>query len=243
MRTNKPVPAILLLLLMSVSNIGAGAENASAGKFGPWQVKKAAMQAEWKIDAEYPVFDLPDIDNHIKAWLTAHAASVMDDVKDSADADIPEMLFSLEIRYSVTAAPSGAVNVLFTSLSESNHAAHPSTRLNTLNFSPKGKILFLDSLFAWPDRALDIFAREAPQRIKEYYSDQKEELADLDSMIAEGTKAIRENYSCYAVEPDGLRIHFQQYQVVPYYLGMPDVLIPLAALAPAGPNAEIWPIR
>lgn len=241
MRGNTPVSSIVLFILVAALGILAGAKGALAEQIGPWRMEKAGMRAEWKINAQYPVFGNPDVDNHIKAWLTAHAAGIMDQVKDNADADVAEALFDLKIEYSVSATPSGALSVLFTTYSDSNHSAHPSAGLSALNFSPEGKILFLDSLFAKPDLALEIFAQEAPKRIKQYYRDRKEDIEGVDDMIADGTQPARENYSCYTLESDGIRIYFQQYQVVPYYLGMSDILIPLEALESAGPNPGVWP--
>lgn len=233
---------MLLVFLVSASGLGARAADGDGAKtIGTWRVKNAGMKGEWKVDADYPVFDIPDIDNHVAAWLTAHVASLMDDAKDVADADVPETLFTVTITYEVIDAPPGAVNLLFQTTIDSNRAAHPATGWNSLTFSSKGRILFLDTLFAKPERALEIFARQAPKLVADYFKDRKDELEGLDDWIAQGTEAKAENYRCYTVERDGIRLHFQQYQVTPYSMGAPDILVPVAALAPAGPNPEVWP--
>lgn len=60
MRANNRIPTILHFLLISVWGVDANAEPAAMEKIGSWRVKKPGMKAEWKIDAEFPVFDRPD---------------------------------------------------------------------------------------------------------------------------------------------------------------------------------------
>ena len=241
MRANR-IPALTFMVMLALIT-GACAGDGEAESANSRPVKKVSMKAEWKVEAEYPDFDFPNIDNHIKAWLTAHIHSLMDNYKDVADADDPETSLTVNITYCIATDSPEVVGLLFLTVMDLNLAAHPTASYSSLNFSANGEFLSLDSLFADPDRALEIFAEQAPKLLPAAFPDREDELEGLDDWIATGTAPNLDNYSCYIVEPDGLRIHFQQYQVVPYYLGMPDVLIPLSALEPAGPNAEVWPAR
>ncbi len=201
-------------------------------------VKTAGMKVELKIDADYPVFNAPYKDNTIKAWLTAHTYVIMDNAKEMPDADIPETTLHVKIDCKTTDGPAGIVNVVFTTFYAPNLAAHPSKSLNTFVFPPEGEPHSLNSLFADPDRALRIFSEQAPKLLAANYKNK--ELDGLEDWIAEGTSPTLENYACYTVEPEGLRVYFREYQVAPYVMGMPDILIPLTALEPAGPNADVW---
>jgi hypothetical protein len=63
--------------------------------------------------------------------------------------------------------------------------------------------------------------------IKELLKD--DEYADND-WIKEGAGPKEENFAAFTLNNEGLVIHFQQYQVLPYAAGMPDVLIPQSFL-------------
>ncbi|MFR5645408.1 MAG: RsiV family protein [Bilophila wadsworthia] len=49
-----------------------------------------------------------------------------------------------------------------------------------------------------------------------------------------------ENFSSFALTPEGIRIFFQPYQVAPWAAGSQVVDIPLDALADAGPRLSLW---
>jgi hypothetical protein len=51
------------------------------------------------------------------------------------------------------------------------------------------------------------------------------ENADAD-WVNEGAAPKAENYETFTLNEEGLIIHFQQYQVLPYVAGAPDVFIP-----------------
>lgn len=63
--------------------------------------------------------------------------------------------------------------------------------------------------------------------IKEIMKD--DESAD-ETWVKTGAGPGVENFEAFTLNEKGLVIHFQQYQVLPYAAGMPDVLIPQAVL-------------
>jgi hypothetical protein len=69
------------------------------GKIGSRDVRAAGMKAEWKIDAEYPVFGVPSMDDVLRTWVTARSAMIMDNDKRMADAGNPETILDVEIDY------------------------------------------------------------------------------------------------------------------------------------------------
>lgn len=111
-----------------------------------------------------------------------------------------------------------------------------------------GAELTLDNIFANPAKALEIMAKMAPDIITaqlkkdspDLFTDGRDNM--YDEMFRTGFNPTRENYAAFMLEPNGVRVIFQQYQVLAYVFGMPEALIPLKDLQPAGPNPEIWPM-
>ena len=63
--------------------------------------------------------------------------------------------------------------------------------------------------------------------IKEIMKD--DEYAD-ETWVKEGAGPKAENFETFTLNNKGLIIHFQQYQVLPYAAGMPDVIVPRSEL-------------
>lgn len=57
-----------------------------------------------------------------------------------------------------------------------------------------------------------------PEALKEYVN-------NMVSMIKSGTEPTEENFSVFTFTPDKIKIYFNQYQVGPYVIGMPEVEI------------------
>lgn len=53
----------------------------------------------------------------------------------------------------------------------------------------------------------------------------KEYLDNMNSMIDSGTEPVVENFSIFTFTPDKIKIYFEQYQVGPYVIGMPEIEI------------------
>ncbi len=174
MRMNASRWALRLIVLPLVF----GAAACPAGE----AVKTAGMKAEVRIDADYPVFDVPHMDNIIKGWLTAHASMIMDNAGNMPDADLPEMILHVKIDYKATDGPAGIVNVVFTTRHFPNLAPHPSCSRNTFVFSPEGEPLSLESLFADPEQALRIFSEQSPKLLAAFY--ENEDLGSLDDWMS-----------------------------------------------------------
>ena len=60
-------------------------------------------------------------------------------------------------------------------------------------------------------------------------------------MVKPGTMPEEKNFSVFLLEPEGLTIYFEPYQVAPWSEGTIMVTLPLKALSPAKPRMEYWP--
>ncbi|MDR1520292.1 MAG: RsiV family protein, partial [Planctomycetota bacterium] len=188
---------------------------------------------QWSAELAYPEFGHPVIDERVRAivydLLAAHAAQLKETIGPYDHPDMSGPGNGLWIDYQATWPSSKVVSVILRVSGYNPGAAHGWHMKQTYNFSIEdGEELTLDKLFRHPEKALAIFAQLAPKLVGEIPS------------FMEGFEATPDNYAALSLEPDGVRVHFQEYQVAPYASGLLEALIPLAALEEAGPGEAVW---
>jgi hypothetical protein len=123
-------------------------------------------------------------------------------------------------------------------------AAHPLAALSTDTFDLRtGAQIHLADLFRPGSAWLGVLSMQSRARLRTLFHD-----PSLDGTIDQGTAASAGNFAGWQLLPTGLRITFSEYQVGPYAIGMPSIVIPwaslrsvlnlsspVAALTPAGP--------
>ena len=212
---------------------------------------RVKAKCQWTIEAEYPKFGNEKVDEAIQKWLEESIAGTMRSAADLVDLLEPEYSVGMEVEYDTVRFSPEVVSVAFTTHIFPYRAAHPSADIAVLNLSPvSGALLSLDDLFKDPDMALGIFSECARSAVAEELAEEFKEEPDMnveelttDDWFKNGSAPTRENYSTFAVEADGIKVYFQQYQILAYAFGMRVAHIPLEKLAPAGPNEKIWPKR
>lgn len=101
--------------------------------------------------------------------------------------------------------------------------AHPYHSYRTLNFDlGTGKVLALNDIFKPKTNYLKIFAKYSNQKLNNTLKDK--------FMISNGTAPDIKNYKTWNIEPDGILITFDEYQVAPYVDGAQEVEIPFSEL-------------
>lgn len=233
---------LALIFVISISSTG-WAEDQAAGR-----EERLRYAYAWKAEAEYPRFGVEAADQKAAEWVKRIMNAAFADAQDviEPNPDFADAGYEMGITYRTVRPLEGVASVVFEIYTYHKGAAHPLTEVEVLNLDlENGEELTLDDIFANPDKALEIFAREAPAlinaRLRGEHPDMvKADLGD-DDFFKDGFTPARENYSALSLEPGGVRVHFQQYQVLPYVFGLPDPLFPLEMLAPAGPSERIWP--
>ncbi|MDR2391527.1 MAG: RsiV family protein [Planctomycetota bacterium] len=212
------------------------------------RVRRVEMNHALEISAALPEFDNPAINEEIRGWLGRLLAAVLPQEGGDVARPADNAALSIWIDYRLSQPADQAVSVVIETSWHAEGAAHPASFVDILNFSlPDGQVLRIDTLFGDPERALAIFAKLSPglvaEKLRRENPDVFADLNDPDDvwLSRDGFAPTRENYSVLGLEPGGVRVHFGEYQVLAYAFGKPDVLIPLSALAPAGPNPDIWP--
>jgi hypothetical protein len=142
---------------------------------------------------------------------------------------------TLSINYA-SSTPSTVENLVsFTFAQEyySDGAAHPGHEVNSYTYDlTTGKLITLDDLFI--DEYLQVLSSYASSTLAISLGN----YADSD-MIHQGTAPTADNFKNFIPENDGLHIKFDEYQVAPYVVGSPEIVVPYAVLKnyinPAGP--------
>ncbi len=199
------------------------------------------------ISINYPAFGHNAIDADIRSWATSIAdafenhfdgtilapISVPED-GDALDTDKAEpapVSLDLQASYTVSRPSGNAVSITFELW---NYTGGPSGNMDiiTLNYSLiTGQRLDLVDLFELPETALELMSTYSRRELGKSMGGQR---------LLDGTEALPENFASLTLTPQGIRIHFQPYQVAGWDMGAQEVDMPLSELAPAGPLLTLW---
>lgn len=105
--------------------------------------------------------------------------------------------------------------------------AHGGTNALTYTFDKKtGAQVLLEDLFITDSPYLERISTHTKERLLETLGEYKDE-----EWITTGTAPKKDNFKSFLIDGDSLTIIFGQYQVGPYVLGMPEIMIPLSTLS------------
>lgn len=206
--------------------------------------ERATVEYSWDVKAHYPETGVAKVDTTIREWLAEH---INEHVRENAgvlvEPDYPDGGWDMAVNYH-TRTTGGALSVVFETVVSPEGAAHPMTYVETLLFAlPGGERLEWDDIFANPEKALAILAEHAEARVLETMrgkGDERYAGIGRDAWFGDGFTPTRENYAAMSVEPGGVRVVFQRYQVLPYAYGNPEAFFPLELLDAAGPVRGLW---
>ena len=198
------------------------------------------------ISINYPSFGHAAIDADIRNWATGIAdafekhfdGTVLAPIAVPEDADMEAdkaepgpVSLDLQASYTVSRPSGNAVSITFELW---NYTGGPSGNMDiiTLNYSLiTGQRLDLVDLFELPETALQIMSTFSRRELGKTMGGQR---------LLNGTEALPENFASLTLTPQGIRIHFQPYQVAGWEMGAQEVDMPLAELATAGPLLTLW---
>lgn len=227
--------AALLALLAATPSLSAGEDG-----------ERVHFSNQWQVDAEYPQLGDAAIDKRIADWLEECInTSIADVAVVSVDPGSEGEQWTMAVTYEKTQPSRRVVGLVFDIYTGSNKAAHPMSVVRVLNFDlDTGKELRLDEMFLNPEAALEIMAHNAPRTVadnlKDMFPEQFASGVEEETWFREGFEPTRENYAALVIEPDGVRVYFQKYQILPYVFGIQEAHFPLSLLEPAGPNHALW---
>jgi hypothetical protein len=172
----------------------------------------------------------------INADLAAAARSNVTDWRKNLDPApaMPETPDDLTGEFTIAKQTESVVSFRLAFMTMISGAAHPSAWVHTRTYDiASGKRYELGDLFTAGSDYLTELSSQSRMLLRTSLSE--------DSLIDAGTEPSADNFAGWALVPDGLEITFAQYQVAPYALGMPVIVIDPVALGdlvnPDGPLA------
>jgi hypothetical protein len=174
---------------------------------------------EWNPQATADTFN-ERIDTHIADEVTAFKANV-NEVEEWRLQNMPGASSDLDVSYAVTYQEGNLISLLFTIDFYLVGAAHPGQYSHAFNFDlDTGKFLDLSNGF--------LPGSDYLQRIAYYCTDALDQSGNLQD--PQGAAALEDNYRIWNIQPDGLLISFDTYQVAPGAAGRQQVLVPYSIL-------------
>lgn len=167
----------------------------------------------YKIEARYPQFGIPVVDEKIKAVVDKGITAFKEYPANPPGSAVTQNEFTGS--FDSVYVGSDIVSVALI-ISEYTGGAHPNTVIIGVNVDRNtGKELSLDD-------ALAMIGKTLPQVAEESLKELKATLGD-DIIAPEGANPTAENYSTFLVSKDNVIFVFNSYQVAPYAAGQQHV--------------------
>jgi hypothetical protein len=221
----------LSILVVTGDDKGCGVQ-LGAPSVGTARLMGAVAAVAALYDVRYPVVDGIDATaaTALNAALLHNAMATVTSFTKDATAQGPPL---------VGAPPSSVRQTFSVSLSEPAllslgeldteylaQAAHPIATLSTYTFDLRtGQRLTLADLFRPGSPYLSVLSVQSRARLRVLLH-----LPSFDSQIGAGTRPSASNFQAWQLVPSGLRITFAEYQVGPFFIGMPAIVIPWSSL-------------
>ena len=186
----------------------------------------------YTVDVEYPSVGVAAVDQAVAVWCRQKMDTFIAGV-----ADIPAeetTRFSLSMDYSLYQSSPYSASIVFLITTDPG-GFQPIQAVAAFTYDLRtGRVLRLEDIFA---------AGSGLPSFLSFYS--RKELAGRSdgsgyvSPYQAGSDPL--DYSCFALTPDGMALFFAPGRDAAEHAGIQRVDIPLTALAPYHPNAELWP--
>ncbi len=191
--------------------------NADKSKTNNNEYKISEIRKNYKIQIYYPITEYKKLNNTITKQITSYLKEFKNNIKLS---NIPiNQYYHLIILYEKYEYKN-YISFVFR-IEDFTGGAHPNHRIYTIVYDTKeNKIINIDDLINKNKNTLEILSEFSRNELKG-----NKKITDF-SMLYEGTKKEKENFTNFVFSKEGLIIFFPQYQVAPYSQGEFNVIIP-----------------
>lgn len=207
--------SIVALILFAAASVFAQHELSSV------KSKDENKEAKYSVEIAYPQIRNAkgtaekDFNNYIKDIIDSEIKSFNEYLP--VESVSPDMNYELYINYSEFINTDNVISVLI-SVYTYTGGAHGLTILTSVNY---------DMNRNKPLQLRDLLEGNYLKEISDFcikYILKDDEFAD-EEWVKNGAAPDEQNYKTFAITKNGLKIFFQQYQVLPYAAGSPEVLI------------------
>lgn len=170
----------------------------------------------YKIIVYYPKTDYSKLNNVINDKVYEYIKEFKENVNNS---DYPiNQYYSLIILYDCYEYDN-YISYIFR-IEDYTGGAHPNHRIYTVVYDIKNnEIITIDDLINKNQKILDIFSENSREVLK------SNDKITSSTMLYEGTKPKKENFTNFVFSKNGIILFFQEYQVAPYSQGEFNVIL------------------
>lgn len=170
----------------------------------------------YKIITYYPKTDYPKLNNVINDKIYEYIKEFKENVNSS---DYPiNQYYSLIILYDCYEYDN-YISYIFR-IEDYTGGAHPNHRIYTVVYDIKNNvIIMIDDLINKNQNILNIFSENSREILK------SNDKITSSTMLYEGTKPKKENFTNFVFSKNGIILFFQEYQVAPYSQGEFNVVL------------------
>ena len=191
--------------------------NADKSKTNNNEYKISEIRKNYKIQIYYPITEYKKLNNTITKQITSYLKEFKNNIKLS---NIPINQYYHLIILFEKYEYKNYISFVFR-IEDFTGGAHPNHRIYTIVYDTKeNKIINIDDLINKNKNTLEILSKFSRNELKG-----NKKITDF-SMLYEGTKKEKENFTNFVFSKEGLIIFFPQYQVAPYSQGEFNVIIP-----------------
>lgn len=191
--------------------------NADKSKTNNNEYKISEISKNYKVQIYYPITEYKKLNTIINKQITNYLKEFKDNVKSST---IPiNQYYHLIILYEKYEYEN-YISFVFR-IEDFTGGAHPNHRIKTIVYDTKNnKIITIDDLTNKNKDLLKVLSEFSRKELK-----YNKKITDS-SILYEGTKEEKVNFTNFVFSKEGLIIFFPQYQVAPYSQGEFNVVIP-----------------
>lgn len=171
---------------------------------------------KYKIITYYPKTDYPKLNNVINDKIYEYIKKFKENVNSS---DYPiNQYYSLIILYDCYEYDN-YISYIFR-IEDYTGGAHPNHRIYTVVYDIKNNVIItIDDLINKNQNILNIFSENSREILK------SNDKITSSTMLYEGTKPKKENFTNFIFSKNGIILFFQEYQVAPYSQGEFNVVL------------------
>ena len=171
---------------------------------------------KYKIITYYPKADYPKLNNVINDKIYEYIKEFKENVNSS---DYPiNQYYSLIILYDCYEYDN-YISYIFR-IEDYTGGAHPNHRIYTVVYDIKNNVIItIDDLINKNQNILNIFSENSREILK------SNDKITSSTMLYEGTKPKKENFTNFIFSKNGIILFFPQYQVAPYSQGEFNVVL------------------
>ena len=186
----------------------------------------------YTVDVEYPSVGVPAVDQAVAVWCRQKMDTFVAGV-----ADIPAeetTRFSLSMDYSLYQSSPHSASIVFLITTDTG-GFQPIQAVAAFTYDLRtGRLLRLEDIFAAGSGLSSFLSFYSRKELAGRFSD-----SGYASPYQAGSDPL--DYSCFALTTDGMALFFAPGRDAAEQVGVQRVDIPLTALAPYHPNADLWP--